>query len=80
MLEAYKRAFSEEIKIFQLQRRVNGVEAAVGGFFNGKKFITPININFEHKKLFPAKSARPPAKWVPRCSGASPTPFSIARC
>ena len=23
-----------------------------GGFFNGKHFITPININFEHKKLF----------------------------
>ena len=36
MLEAYKRAFSDEIKVFQLQRRVNGVEVAVGGFFNGK--------------------------------------------
>src|SRR5271157_5139228 len=45
MLEAYKRAFSEEIKVFQLQRRVNGVEVAVGGFFNGKKFITPIDVN-----------------------------------
>jgi phosphoribosylamine--glycine ligase len=59
MLEAYKRAFSEEIKIFQLQRRVNGVEVAVGGFFNGKKFITPININFEHKKLFPGEVGPP---------------------
>ena len=38
MLEAYKRALSEEIKVFQLQRRVTGVEVAVGGFFNGKKF------------------------------------------
>ena len=56
MLEAYKRAFSEEIKVFQLQRRVNGVEVAVGGFFNGKKFITPININFEHKKALPRRS------------------------
>lgn len=53
VLEAYKRAFSAEIKVFQLQRRVVGVEVAVGGFFNGKQFVTPINVNFEHKKLFP---------------------------
>jgi phosphoribosylamine---glycine ligase len=53
MLDAYKRAFSEEIKQFQLQRRVTGVEVAVGAFFNGKEFVYPININFEHKKLFP---------------------------
>src|SRR5262250_2922869 len=53
MLEAYKKAFSDEIKIFQLQRRVTGVEVAVGAFFNGKEFVYPININFEHKKLFP---------------------------
>jgi phosphoribosylamine--glycine ligase len=53
MLEAYKRALSDEIKVFQLQRRVSGVEVAVGGFFNGKNFIYPINVNFEHKKLFP---------------------------
>jgi len=53
VLDAYKRAFSAEIKVFQLQRRVVGVEVAVGGFFNGKQFVTPINVNFEHKKLFP---------------------------
>ncbi len=53
MLEAYKKAFSESIKIFQLQRRMNGVEMAVGAFFNGKQFVEPINVNFEHKKLFP---------------------------
>jgi phosphoribosylamine--glycine ligase len=29
------------------------VEVAVGAFFNGKDFIYPINVNFEHKKLFP---------------------------
>src|SRR5262249_49353737 len=39
MLEAYKKAFAEEIKVFQLQRRVVGVEVAVGAFFNGKTFI-----------------------------------------
>lgn len=59
MLEAYKRAFSEEIKVFQLQRRVSGVEVAVGAFFNGKKFVTPVNINFEHKKLFPGEVGPP---------------------
>jgi phosphoribosylamine--glycine ligase len=59
MLEAYKRAFAEEIKVFQLQRRMIGVEVAVGVFFNGKNFIYPININFEHKKLFPGDIGPP---------------------
>ncbi len=53
ILEAYKRVWSKKIKSFQLQKRVTGVEVAVGAFFNGSRFITPININFEHKKLFP---------------------------
>lgn len=53
VLEAYKKSFPEEIKRFQLQRHVSGVEIAVGGFFGGKEFIYPINVNFEHKKLFP---------------------------
>ena len=59
MLEAYKRAFSEEIKVFQLQKRVAGVEVAVGAFFNGREFVTPINVNFEHKKLFPGNIGPP---------------------
>ncbi|MCC6954073.1 MAG: phosphoribosylamine--glycine ligase [Deltaproteobacteria bacterium] len=53
VLEAYRRAWSSRIKVFQLQRRAAGVEVACGAFFNGNEFITPININFEHKKLFP---------------------------
>lgn len=53
VLEAYKKSWAKKIKVFQLQRRVTGVEIAVGAFFNGKEFIYPININFEHKKLFP---------------------------
>jgi phosphoribosylamine---glycine ligase len=53
VLEAYKKAWAKEIKVFQLQRRVVGVEVAVGAFFNGKQFAYPINVNFEHKKLFP---------------------------
>lgn len=53
VLEAYKRVWSETIKVFQLQHQVTGVEVAVGGFFNGREFMDPININFEHKKLLP---------------------------
>jgi phosphoribosylamine---glycine ligase len=53
VLEDYKRAWASRIKEFQLQRRIVGVEVAIGAFFNGKDFILPINVNFEHKKLFP---------------------------
>lgn len=53
VLESYKRTLAEEIPVFQLQKRVTGVEVAVGAFFNGHQFAEPININFEHKKLFP---------------------------
>lgn len=53
VLEAYKRVISDKVKVFQLQKRAIGVEVAVGAFFNGREFITPININFEHKKLLP---------------------------
>lgn len=38
---------------FVLQKFINGIEIAVGAFFNGTDFIYPININFEHKHLFP---------------------------
>jgi phosphoribosylamine--glycine ligase len=53
VLEAYKKTIADKIPIFQLQRRMAGVEVAVGAFFNGSRFITPVNINFEHKKMFP---------------------------
>ncbi len=53
ILSAYKHVWAAKIKKFQLQRKVNGVEVAVGAFFNGREFLYPININFEHKKLFP---------------------------
>ncbi|MBU1111647.1 MAG: phosphoribosylamine--glycine ligase, partial [Nanoarchaeota archaeon] len=53
VLGDYNQAWADKIPIFQLQKRINGVEVAVGAFFNGKEFIYPINVNFEHKKLFP---------------------------
>jgi len=53
VLKDYQKAWSKKIPVFQLQKKITGVEVAVGAFFNGKEFIYPININFEHKKLFP---------------------------
>jgi phosphoribosylamine---glycine ligase len=55
VLEDYQRAWADRIKTFQLQRRIVGVEVAAGGFFNGKEFALPINMNFEHKRLFPGE-------------------------
>jgi phosphoribosylamine--glycine ligase len=55
MMETYKRVWASKIKVFQLQKKVSGVEVGIGAFFNGHKFITPINVNFEHKKLFPGE-------------------------
>jgi len=55
VLEAYRKVSMEDIKVFQLQRKVSGVEIAVGAFFNGERFVYPLNINFEHKKLFPGQ-------------------------
>jgi phosphoribosylamine---glycine ligase len=53
ILNDYKKFYSSKIKEIQLQKRIFGVEVAVGAFFNGKEFIYPINVNFEYKKLFP---------------------------
>jgi len=48
-----KEILQKKVPTFQLQKFVSGVEIAVGAFFNGKEFIFPICINFEHKRLFP---------------------------
>ena len=53
VLESYQAVYADTVKVFQLQRRMRGVEVAVGAFFNGSEFMMPININFEHKPLFP---------------------------
>lgn len=52
-LEHNKKTWEKKVKCFQLQKFVAGVEIAVGAFFNGEDFIYPINVNCEHKKLFP---------------------------
>ncbi len=53
VLEHNKTSWSKKIKSFQLQKYASGVEIAAGTFFNGHDFVYPVNVNFEHKKLFP---------------------------
>lgn len=53
VLKAYKKSWGDEMGSFQLQRKVTGVEISVAAYFNGTEFLKPINITFEHKKLFP---------------------------
>lgn len=50
-----KKVLSKKIKQFQLQKFVSGVEVGASAFFNGEKFITPILVAFEHKRLFPGE-------------------------
>ncbi|OBX24779.1 phosphoribosylamine--glycine ligase [Gelidibacter algens] len=53
VLKAYDKSWGDDFGNFQLQKKVKGVEISVAAFFNGKEFLKPINITFEHKKLFP---------------------------
>lgn len=53
VLKAYDKSWGSDFGVFQLQKKVRGVEISVSGFFNGKEFLRPLNITFEHKKLFP---------------------------
>ena len=53
VLEHYKVNWSKKIKEFLIQKYAEGVEIAVGTFFNGKDFVMPVCVNFEHKRLFP---------------------------
>ncbi len=53
IIRSNKKILEKKVKQFQLQKFAQGIEIAVGAFFNGNDFVYPININFEHKKLFP---------------------------
>ncbi len=55
IIEQNKKVLSRKVKQFQLQKYANGVEVGASAFFNGEKFITPILIAFEHKRLFPGE-------------------------
>ncbi len=52
IIEHYQERWPKGKKVdFILQEYIDGIEMAVGAFFNGKDFVRPINISFEHKHL-----------------------------
>ena len=54
VLKCYEKYNREDaINVISLQKRVEGIEMAVGRFFNGKEWVGPICVNFEHKPFFP---------------------------
>jgi len=50
VLQNYKKFFGGNLSI-SLQKKVTGVEVAIGRFFNGVDWVGPCVINFEHKHL-----------------------------
>jgi len=53
LLEQNRSVWEKTTPVFFLQKYISGVEVAVGAYFNGHDFIYPINVNFEHKRVFP---------------------------
>ena len=50
---ARDRWTAEESASFLLMEFIEGVEVGVGAFFNGRKFLEPANLDWEHKRFFP---------------------------
>lgn len=56
VLQRHRRTWDddyEEPPAFILMRHVSGVETGLGAFFNGRDFVGPVNLDWEHKRLFP---------------------------
>jgi len=50
MMEYFQKMWKGEVA-FELQEFVEGIEMAIGGWFNGTSFCKQVLPNFEHKKL-----------------------------
>jgi phosphoribosylamine---glycine ligase len=53
LLQNYKKFNRKECSSIDLQERVDGIELGVARYFNGEDWVGPIEMNIEHKKLFP---------------------------
>lgn len=47
----HSRPGGAKVKSIVLEEKIDGVEVGVSAWCNGKKFIGPANVNFEHKKI-----------------------------
>jgi len=53
LLEYYGRKTPNDTCHFILQQHIDGVEIGVGRYFNGQDWLGPVELNVEHKNLFP---------------------------
>ncbi|MEW6740927.1 MAG: phosphoribosylglycinamide synthetase C domain-containing protein [Nitrospirota bacterium] len=53
LLNNYKKYNRRECSSIDLQQRVDGIELGVARYFNGQDWVGHIEMNIEHKKLFP---------------------------
>ena len=56
VLEHMSAKMAKGVAGVEIQEKVEGIEVAISGFFNGEKFIGPCLTNLEHKKLMPWKT------------------------